>query len=88
MNEQEIIKKLEAQGYDKVWVYEAEPNEVDEEHAHKYDTHLYILSGQIEINTSKTTILLSGDEKDIPRNILHSAKTGPEGCRYIVAEKH
>lgn len=29
-----------------------------------------------------------GDEKEISRGQVHSAKVGPEGCRYIVAERH
>jgi hypothetical protein len=74
-------------------VYEAEPDEVDEEHKHDYDTRLHVLSGQIRIKVLEgemiTDFLLkTGDEKEILRNQLHSAKTGAGGCRYIVAEKH
>lgn len=93
MTEKEITTNLESEGYDKVWIYDAEPNEIDEEHSHDYDTKLHILSGEIRIKKlaggAVTDFLLKkGDQIEIPRNQSHSAKVGAEGCRYIVAERH
>ena len=93
MNEQEAIKKLEIEGYGKIWTYEAEPDEIDEEHSHNYDTKLYILGGFINITKSVNGVVVNyqyqaGDEVEIPRLQPHSAKVGSEGCRYIVAEKN
>lgn len=93
MDEIKEIEKLKAEGYDKVWVYQAEPNEVEEEHSHDYDTKLIILAGAINITSildgAVTNIqYLAGSEVIIPRENLHSAKVNAEGCRYIVAEKH
>jgi quercetin dioxygenase-like cupin family protein len=92
MTEEEIIKKLEAEGYDKVWSYDAEPDEVDEEHDHDFDTKLHILSGEIRIKrlsggSIMDFLIKEGDEIEIPRKQLHSAKVGADGCRYIVAER-
>jgi quercetin dioxygenase-like cupin family protein len=93
MTEKEIIKSLETEGYEKVWVYDAEPNEIDEEHKHDFDTKLHILSGEIEINNFSAGKIMNfhlkqGDEIEIPRNQVHSAQVGINGCRYIVAERH
>ncbi len=93
MDEQKLIEKFEAEGYDNVWVYEAEPGEVDEEHSHEYDTKLYILKGSINITSVLGGAITNmqyktGNEVVIPKNKLHSAKVTAEGCRYIVAEKH
>jgi len=91
--EEKIIKKLKLEGYNNVYVYEAEPNEVDEEHTHDFDTKLHVLLGQIRIKTLEGGTIVdfalkSGDEKVIPRNSTHSAIVSSEGCKYIVAEKH
>lgn len=93
MNEQELMQKLETEGFDKVWIYDAPAGEIDEEHAHDYDTKLVILSGEISITSVLGGAVANmnykaGAEVVIPRNKPHSAKVGPNGCRYIVAEKH
>lgn len=93
MTEEEIVKKLKTKNYDKVWIYEAEPNEVDDEHDHDFDTKLHILSGEIRIKKLSggviTDFLLKkGDEIEITRHQVHSAKVGVGGCRYVVAERH
>jgi quercetin dioxygenase-like cupin family protein len=93
IDEQRIIDDLKAEGYDNVWAYEAEPEEIDEEHSHEYDTKLVILSGDIQITSEVGGAItnmkyVTGQTVEIPRNKLHSAKVGPDGCRYIVAENH
>ena len=93
MTEKEITQKLESEGYDKVWSYNAEPNEVDDEHDHDFDTKLHIVFGEIRVKKLSDGVIVDllckeGEEVDIPRNQLHSAKVGTEGCRYIVAERH
>ncbi|HUO50106.1 MAG TPA: hypothetical protein VMU25_00830 [Candidatus Paceibacterota bacterium] len=93
MTEEEIIKKFGSEGYDKVWLYNAEPNEVDDEHNHDFDTKLHILSGEIRIKRLSGGAIMDfhlrkGEEIEIPRGQFHSAKVGAHGCRYIVAEKH
>lgn len=92
-HEQEIIERLKSEDFDHVWAYEAEPNEMDEEHEHDYDTKLYILHGYIRVKrlvggAVADLRLESGNEIEIPRHQKHSAQAGPEGCRYVVAEKH
>jgi len=93
MDEQLEIEKLKSEGYDKVWVYEAEPDEIDESHSHDYDTKLIILRGEISVAFKTGDAILNksyvvGDEVVISKNKSHSAKVGPSGCRYIVAEKN
>jgi len=93
MNEEDQIKKLTAEGFDKVWVYEAEPDELDDVHEHTYDTKLVVLKGDIQITmemagATVNTLYKQGQEIIIPRNEPHSAKVGHEGCRYVVAEKY
>jgi quercetin dioxygenase-like cupin family protein len=93
MDENALIERFTAEGFNKIWVYEAEPGEIDDEHDHDYDTTLAILKGDIQIVLAYGTAILnikylSGSEVEIPRNVLHASQAGPEGCLYIVAEKH
>lgn len=93
MTESEIIEKLTKAGYTKVWVYDAVPHEIDEEHSHDFDTKLHILSGEIRIKKLSggevnEYVVGKDEEIEIPRNQIHSAVVGAEGCRYIVAERH
>ncbi|TSC69461.1 MAG: cupin [Parcubacteria group bacterium Gr01-1014_56] len=93
MKEQEIIEKLKSEGYQKVYVWDAEPGEFDEEHKHDFDTKLVIITGEIQIRTAvdsflSNTLYKSGSEVVIPRHQPHEAKVGSKGCRCIVAEKH
>jgi hypothetical protein len=35
----------------------------------------------------KTKTYRTGDRCDLPAGIVHSARTGPQGCRYLIAER-
>lgn len=83
------IEKLKAQGYEPVYIWDAKPGEEDFDHAHSFDTHLIVQEGQIEIRMDgNTKTLKANDELDIPKEKIHYAKAGQNGCKYIVAEKH
>ena len=93
MDEQKIIEKLTSEGYQKVYVWDAEPGEFDPEHQHDFGTKLVIVTGEIQIRTVvgnflSNTIYKSGDEVLIAKHQPHEAKVGAKGCRYVVAEKH
>ncbi len=91
--EEEVISELQSQGYDKVYVWNAEPDEIDDEHSHDFDTKLYILDGQIRLKVLIDDVITdlklnSENELLVTRGQIHSAVAGSEGCRYVVAEKH
>lgn len=89
MNESEHIEQLKSKRFDPVYVWNAEPNEEDLEHTHRFDTKLVILDGEITIGMDGgSSILKAGDVIEIPKDKLHSGLAGPTGCKYIVAEKH
>ncbi len=86
---EDIIKELKKEGYDPVYVWNAEPHEEDPDHTHTFDTHLFVMSGEIKITTDTEEIILKqGSSFGIPREKIHSGKVGAKGCSYIVAEKH
>lgn len=89
MSTQDYINQLQAEGYDPVFVWDAEPNEDDPDHAHDFISKLIILSGSITIGIDGTeTTLTQGQSITIPRGVVHSGLVGVEGCRYVVGEKH
>ncbi|MDB5264640.1 MAG: hypothetical protein JWN64_211 [Parcubacteria group bacterium] len=74
--------------YGNVFIWDAVPNEEDPMHVDEHETLLKILDGRIDIDMDgRNSVLEKGDSILIPAHILHSAKVGLEGCRYIVAEK-
>jgi len=89
MDEQKEIELLQSTGFNPVYVWQAEPDEDDSDHAHDFDTKLIVLEGNISIGINdKIIILKPGDSVEIPRNKTHSGKAGSAGCKYIVAERH
>jgi quercetin dioxygenase-like cupin family protein len=89
MNEADIVKELEAEGFDKVYVWAAEPGEEDPEHTHPFDTRLVVIEGDIRITMNGDVHTLSpGESFDIPHDMPHEGHAGMKGCRYAVAEKH
>lgn len=89
MTEQEYIEHLKAEGFDKVYVWDAEPGEEDLVHEHPFDTRLIILDKEITIEVGGVKKeYVKGDAIEIPRATPHAVWAGPNGYRYIVAEKH
>jgi quercetin dioxygenase-like cupin family protein len=87
--EQEKIEALRRKGFDPVYAWDAEPGEEDPDHTHPFDTRLEMLSGEMLVRLEgKDELLKAGDEAFIPREKIHYAKAGAQGCRYIVAERH
>jgi 8-oxo-dGTP diphosphatase len=91
--EEKLKEDLLSQKYDKVYVWNAEPGEMDEEHSHPFDTKLVIISGKIRIKELEGDVITDylfkeGDSVEISKGQLHSAEVGAEGCKYVVAEKH
>lgn len=84
-----IRNELQKQGFKKMYEYTAKPREEDPLHLHPFDAKFIVLEGDIivEIFDSKK-LLTKGSELEIPRNTMHSALVGKNGCTYIVAERY
>lgn len=85
MTEQEWIDALRAEGYANVSVANLEDN-FDDTHTHDVKTvHVILLGSLTLIENGVSTTLLPGQRFEIPAGTTHTAKTGPEGCRMVVA---
>jgi len=46
------------------------------------------LGGEMSMTMNgETRTYYTGDRCDLPAGIMHTAKTGPQGCRYLIAER-
>lgn len=89
MNEEGLILELKNEGYERVYTWHEKPLEVDENHQHDFDTKIIVLKGEITVEMNgKKVVAIEGDVIYTPRDTVHRAITGKEGCTYIVAEKH
>lgn len=87
-NESELRRKLEAEGFSHTFVWQDGPRAFYPDHTHQGFTAHLILDGEmtLEMNGESLTYR-GGDRCDVPAGAVHSARMGPEGCRYIVGEK-
>jgi hypothetical protein len=88
MNETELAKDLQSEGYHFTYVWQDRPGKKYPDHSHVTETTHIILEGEM-------TLLMEGKEIhcgagarcDVPAGAVHSAFTGPQGCRYIIGER-
>ena len=88
MNEKELEKKLREEGFSNVFVWQDRPNAFYPDHTHSTITAHVVLEGEITVTSEgNTRAYKAGDRFDVPAGTVHSAKIGPERCRYITGEK-
>jgi len=87
-NHGEHRKKLASEGYSRVYVWQDAPHEFYPDHTHAIQTAHIILQGEMTLTVrgqSKTYRV--GERVDVPAGVEHSARMGPDGCRYLIGEK-
>ena len=88
MDEQQLTKQLQDEGFDDVYVWEDAPGMNYPPHQHPDVSAHIILAGEMTVTLDgQTRTYKPGERFDIPGKTLHSALMGPEGCRYLVGEK-
>ena len=88
LNENELRKKLEAEGFALTFVWQDGPGAFYADHTHDGLTAHIILDGEMALTMNgESQTYRVGDRCDVPANAVHSAKMGPSGCRYIIGEK-
>jgi mannose-6-phosphate isomerase-like protein (cupin superfamily) len=87
-NENELRRKLEAEGFSHTFVWQDGPGAFYPDHTHNDLTAHIILDGEMTLTMSgESKTYREGDRCDVPASAVHSAKMGPQGCRYIIGEK-
>jgi quercetin dioxygenase-like cupin family protein len=88
MNERELRKQLEAEGFSHTFVWQDGPNAFYPDHTHAGLTAHIILDGEMTLTMDGASQTYRvGDRCDVPAGAVHSALMGPRGCRYLVGEK-
>jgi quercetin dioxygenase-like cupin family protein len=88
MDDGEIIQQLRAEGFGHTFVWEDGPNAFYPDHTHAGETAHIILSGEMTLTMNGTAATYrAGNRCDVPAGVVHSARTGSRGCRYLVGEK-
>jgi quercetin dioxygenase-like cupin family protein len=86
--DRELEKKLRKEGFSNIFVWQDRPNAFYPDHTHSGVTAHIVLEGEITVTCQGVTrTYKAGDRFDVPKETVHSAKIGPEGCRYVIAEK-
>lgn len=88
MDEKELMKQLELEGFSHTYVWQDGPNVQYPEHTHRMETAHIILSGEMPLTIAgrSETYRVNG-RCDVPAGTVHSAKMGPMGCRYLIGER-
>jgi mannose-6-phosphate isomerase-like protein (cupin superfamily) len=88
MNETELAKDLQSEGYHFTYVWQDRPGKKYPDHSHVTETTHIILEGEMTLLMEGKEIRCgAGDRCDVPAGAVHSAFTGPQGCRYIIGER-
>jgi len=88
LDEGELRKKLEAEGFARTFVWEDGPQALYPDHTHDGLTANIILDGEMTLKMNgEVKTYRVGERCDVPAGAAHSARMGPRGCRYIVGEK-
>jgi quercetin dioxygenase-like cupin family protein len=88
MNSNEWEKNLRGEGFDNFFIGNDGPGTFYPEHTHGETTAHVILHGEMTLTVDgETRTYKAGERCDVPAGAVHSAKMGPDGCRYIVGEK-
>lgn len=83
-----LESQLRSEGFSYTFVWQDGPRAFYPDHTHAGLTAHIILDGEMTVamnGQSKT--YRAGDRFDVPAGAVHSAQTGPRGCRYLVGEK-
>ena len=88
MEEKDLAEQLIREGYCHLYVWEDGPNVEYREHKHRAESAHVILKGEMSMTMNgETKTYHTGERCDLPAGIMHSAKTGPQGCRYLIGER-
>jgi quercetin dioxygenase-like cupin family protein len=88
MNERDLRKQLETEGFAHTFVWQDSPKAFYPDHTHAGLTAHIILDGEMTLTMAGASQTYRvGDRCDVPAGAVHSALMGPRGCRYLVGEK-
>jgi mannose-6-phosphate isomerase-like protein (cupin superfamily) len=83
-----LERKLQGEGFRHTCVWQDGPNALYADHTHERETAHVILDGEMTLTQEGVTrTFIAGERCDVPAGAVHSARMGPQGCRYVIGEK-
>jgi mannose-6-phosphate isomerase-like protein (cupin superfamily) len=88
MDEKQLARTLEREGFGHTYVWQDGPNASYPDHTHATETAHIILSGEMTLTMDgQSHTYGAGERCDVPAGAMHSARMGPTGCRYLIGER-
>jgi mannose-6-phosphate isomerase-like protein (cupin superfamily) len=88
LDEKKLTDQLVREGFSHAYVWQDGPNAFYPEHIHETETAHIILSGELTLMMAgRSETFRVGGRCDVPAWAVHSAKIGPQGCRYLIGER-
>ena len=88
IDEEALHQQLRSEGFRRTYTWQDAPNAFYPEHTHPTETAHIILDGEMTLTTKNgTRPYRTGERCDVPADAVHSARIGPQGCRYLIGEK-
>ena len=80
---------LREEGFRHVYVWQDVPHASYPDHTHPVDTAHIILEGETTLTCGGSTRTYAAGERppDVQAGAVHSARMGPQGCRYVIGER-
>lgn len=88
MDEKKLTEQLRQEGFAHTYVWEDGPNAQYPDHTHATESAHIILSGEMTLTMNGyTKTYREGERCDVGADAVHSARMGPQGCRYLIGER-
>jgi quercetin dioxygenase-like cupin family protein len=88
MDEKALARMLRAEGFSHTYVWEDRPNAHYPDHTHAGETAHIVLSGEMILTMGGSSeTCREGDRCDVAGGVVHSARMGSRGCRYLIGER-
>lgn len=87
-DERSVERQLQSEGFATTYVWQDEPGAHYPDHTHETETAHVILAGEMTLTMNgRSQTYRAGERCDVSAGAVHSAKMGPQGCRYLIGEK-
>jgi len=87
-DQKSLERQLQDEGFSHTYVWQDSPNAFYSDHTHAVETAHIILDGEMTLTQGgKARTFAAGERCDVPAGVVHSAKMGPRGCKYLIGEK-
>jgi mannose-6-phosphate isomerase-like protein (cupin superfamily) len=88
MDEEKLAEALQREGFLHAYVWQDGPNTFYSEHIHNEETAHIILKGEMTLTLgNKARTYRQRERCDVPAGVVHAARMGPNGCRYLIGER-